>query len=132
MSDRGDREEKAYNGTLRRVLWGDSKETVIEKLTVNGFDSSESEAIYRRAFSERVSTIRSVFWRRIALGISLILLGLGVGAITWFITGGFAVTNVRIIAIPTLPIAWGAWKLLNGLGGVIGAPSMTGPVSDID
>ena len=127
-----DHSERIYEAALRRVLWGDGQEEIMHLLEVNGIAGGEATELYMRAMSERIASIRGVYWKRIPIGLLLVALGVAILFGLWYMTEGFTVFSLLVMVLPAAPIATGAWYLLNGLIGVLTAASRTGPVSDID
>jgi hypothetical protein len=127
-----DRRDAAYTVVLRRVLWGEEKPGILESLRDKGFSENEAESIFNEAHQERIVSIRAIYWKRIVWGLSFIGLGVGLVSGTWFLTEGYTVWSGRAVVLPAAPVAYGAWKFLNGLIGVCTAGSRSGPVADID
>lgn len=123
---------RLYDGLLRKVLWGEDRDEMIRTLEVNGVSPADADRLYRKAVSERVSAIRSVYWKRIFIGLLLFAVGCASLWFVYYMTEGFTVWSVQAILIPSAPAGLGAWKLLNGLVGVLTAHTRTGSVSDID
>lgn len=73
------------------------------------------------AIEERIATLRSDAWRSVRMG-----------AILLFVSGGFFFFAPgfipRPIIICSLGMAWGLWRLIDGLSGVIMAPHKEGPI----
>lgn len=124
--------DRLYGGLLRKVLWGEDRDEIVRNLEVNGVSPADADLLYQRAVRERVSAIRSVYWKRSLIGALLIVVGCLSLFFVYHITEGFTVWSTHAIAIPAAPAAFGAWKFLNGLVGVLTAHTRTGPVSDVD
>ena len=124
--------KRMYENVLRCVLSGDGQEEIKDMLAVYGTTGAEADMIYLQAMSERVTYIRSVYWNRVVVGLALVAAGIALLAAIWYLSGGGAAYGVLAIYLPAAPAAFGAWKLLNGLSGVVTASSRTGPVSDFD
>ncbi|RYD85618.1 MAG: hypothetical protein EOP84_01930 [Verrucomicrobiaceae bacterium] len=131
-AEENEHEARFYDGILRRVLWGDEREEVMRSLEVNGVPLADANRIYQRAFSERISAIRGMYLKRTMLGLLLIAIGCGCLWIVYYMTEGFTVWSTQAILIPAAPAAFGAWKFLSGLVGILTASGRTGPVSNID
>jgi len=117
--------ELIYDGILRMVLWGEPKEDVYHKLTVNGIHGEEADRLYQRAMDERIGTIRSKCWRKIWIGLGSI-----VGSLILF----FVVMTVFYRAYPIFLVGalYGVWKLGDGMSRYFFAPRMGGSVADDD
>lgn len=127
-----DKVEKLYNATLRGVLWGDPEEEIMKRLRVNGFSDDVASQMYRRAWRERISAIRSVYWKRIWIGGVALAIGVASYVSLFQLTEGYTVYGKRSSILPGLAVLFGAWKFIDGLTGVLMANSRTGPVSEVD
>lgn len=78
-----------YQEALRRVLWGERKEEVLEALRERGIGDGDAEAIYQRALAERTAAIRHECANKMKGGAALIIVGIAVVVWVWFVTDGF-------------------------------------------
>jgi hypothetical protein len=105
---------------------------IMHRLEVNGVTGGEANRLFQRAMSERISTIRGVYWRRIVTGGLLLVVGIGLFAGIAFLTEDFRVFNILTIIVPAGVATFGAWRFFGGVIGVVTAASRTGPISEID
>ena len=124
--------KRIYEDALRSVLSGDGQEEIMHALEVNGFTGAEADKIYLQAVSERFTYIRRVYWKRIVVGLAFVAAGVALYAVIWFLPGWATAYGRYAIVLSAAAAAFGAWRLLNGLSGVLTASSRTGPVYDID
>jgi hypothetical protein len=120
-------EEPLYEMILGKVLWGEPREEVFHRLSVNGITGERAERIYAAAWSERLTVTRRDYARKAGLGLLLLM---GAGAIFcffWFYVRAIS-RNVVIGLVAMLGV--GAWKAIDGIAGMIMAGSKEGSVAD--
>lgn len=131
-ADTESRLDRALESVTRRVMWGDRDEDILESLIAKEYSIDEARRLLREARQERVKTIRAVYWPRIAWGLVFIAIGVGFVWLVWFLTEGYTVWSGRSVILPAAPAAFGFWRLLGGLIGVMTASSRTGSVAEIE
>jgi hypothetical protein len=77
-------EERIYKTVLRGVLWGTEREGIFEILQTNGISGDHAEAMYRRAWDERIAFIRGESIRRAIKGALLLAAGIGIFRFFWY------------------------------------------------
>jgi hypothetical protein len=113
-------------------MWGDRDEDILESIAAQGFSIDEARSVLSEARREREKTIRAVYWPRIAWGLGFIVVGCGLVWLVWTLTEGYTVWSGRAVILPALPVAFGLWRFLGGLIGVMTASSRTGSIAEID
>jgi hypothetical protein len=68
-------EQLIYEGVLQAVLRGAEREEVFTMLRANEITGDSAEAIYRRAWTERVADIRSRGFRKVVEGLLMLAAG---------------------------------------------------------
>ena len=119
------REELIYQGLLRMVLWGESKEEVLRKARVNGLTTEEAEGLYQKAMEERIRVIRAEYRAKALKGLMFIIASVVLFFIVAAITG-------RAFVIFALGVAYGLWKAIDGISGILMAANREGSVGDIE
>ncbi len=99
----------------------------MRKMEVNGISGAAAEELYRRAFDERVRTIRSPAWNNLWIGVGAVTTSVVSFCFIWYFLG--AITN-QFILICSAGLALGLWKVLSGISGILGAVAKEGPVSE--
>jgi len=120
-------EHPHYDFVLRMVLWGESREKVFQRLSVNGVSETDADQLYKQARKDRIRTIRSDYSRKIMAGAGLI-----VAAVATFAACRFGLGFIPQILLYACVAALGvgAWKMIDGLSGYFMAPGKTGSVAD--
>ena len=119
-------ETRIYKSVLRSVIWGEPRDEILKMLEVNGITGELAEALFRRAFKERIEIVRGEAARRAAKGALFLSAGIALFCIFWF--GFRAITKAMLIICAAL-VGWGFWCLLNGLVDALLAPSKKGSVA---
>lgn len=134
------KEEPQYDVVLKMVLWDESREAIFRRLEVNGVIGDRAEAIYQAARAERVGTLRAEGWRSVLIGFCLAGVALGI----YF---GLRLDLLQVMrfgdgfhGLPLLPwvlgflvailLAFGVWKVVQGLVEIIIAPMKNGSIAD--
>lgn len=125
------RRELTMNSVLRRVMWGEDRLAILGVIRNQGYAEGEAQAMLDAAEKERIAAIRGIHWPKIGWGLVFVGLGIGVIAATYLLTEGYGVWSGRAVIVPLAPFAYGAWKILCGVTGILTASTRTGPVSDI-
>ena len=122
-----DLEERVYRGVERAVLWGEPREEVFRMMETNGLTGDRADAVYQRAWTERLSVLRSEGLRRLINGLIIIGAALSAFAIFWY---GFGVITRGIFVLCGLGALWGTWVAIDGLVSVLLAPTKRGSIAD--
>jgi hypothetical protein len=126
MSNAGSgKEELVYQGLLRMVLWGEPKEDILRKARVNGLSAEEAEGLYQKAIKERIRVIRAEYRGKALKGLMFII-----ASVTLFFIA--AATTGRAFVIFALGVAYGLWKAIDGISGILMAANREGSVGDIE
>lgn len=120
-------EHRSYNLVLKMVLWGESREDVFQRLSVNNIPIELAERLYQHAWAERIRTIRSDCSHDLLIGLGLIFVSALVFCAFWFGLG-FIPRILLFGCFAALGI--GLWKFIHGLTGYLMASSKTGSVAD--
>ena len=122
-------EDRMYESVLRMVVWGESKQDVFQRLTINGYEGEIAQRLYARACAERVASIRMTSLKKLGLGLALIVAGIAVLAGFWFGFGGIT----RYLLLLTLgAVAFGLWRFIDGLCGIMLARQKKGSQADTE
>ncbi|QTN32549.1 hypothetical protein HZ994_09470 [Akkermansiaceae bacterium] len=65
-------EHRSYNLVLKMVLWGESREDIYRRLTVNSVPKEIADQLYALAREDRIRTIRSDCFHDLMIGLGLI------------------------------------------------------------
>ncbi len=119
-------EHRSYNLVLKMVLWGESREDVYRRLTVNNVPEEIADRLYEHARADRIRTIRSDCFQDLLLGSGLIVASVATFCGCWFGLG-FIPKILLYGCFAALGI--GSWKFIDGFISYLMAPSKTGSVS---
>ncbi|MBU6327176.1 MAG: hypothetical protein KGQ89_06070, partial [Verrucomicrobia bacterium] len=122
--------ERMLESVTRRVIWGDLDEVILESLAAQVCSIDEASRLLRDERRERVKSIPAIYWPRMTRGLVFIAVGVGLIGLTWTLTKGYTVWSSRAVMLPAAPAAFGVWRLLGGLIGILTASSRTGSVAD--
>jgi hypothetical protein len=120
-------EEPLYEIILGKVLWGEPREEVFHRLSVNGITGERAERIYAAAWEERLTVIRRDYARKAGFGLLLIVGAAATFCFFWFYVR--AIPRVLIYVCAGM-LGVGAWKAIDGFAGMIMAGSKEGSVAD--
>ena len=133
-------EEPQYDVVLKMVLWGESRETIMHRLKVNGIEGDRAEAIFSAARRERIATIRNGARRDLWIGLAVIagclamIFGLGLHKLsfTHFSEGAGTVLLLPwlLSLLAAVLVAVGLWRTLKGAIEILLAPTKEGSVAD--
>ena len=84
---------------------------------------------YARAFGERLAEIFATCRRKIRIGALLIVGGIGLFCICWFV---FHFTSRLVLSLSLMGLGFGSWKLIDGIVGILTAKTREGSVTDDD
>ncbi|MFT4641905.1 MAG: hypothetical protein ACI8T1_005249 [Verrucomicrobiales bacterium] len=104
-----------YVSVQRMVFWGEEREKVFHMLEVNGVPDAQAKGLYKKARKERISAIRSENWKRVAIGIGSLLIGVGLYGLFWIKFEGI---TRGIFLLSATGVFVGLWKLIDGLTGI--------------
>ena len=120
-------EHPRYDGILNRVLRGEEKSDIYQRMEVNSTPPKIADLIYLSAFKERVAIIKSHYTKKIIVGLSLTTLSVGIFYLFVFVG---AIPHF-FISLCALGLCYGVWKLVDGVTGVFSASSRKGEISHI-
>jgi hypothetical protein len=120
-------QEPLYQMILGMVLWGEPREEIFHRLSVNGITGERAGRIYDAAWSERLTVIRRDYARKAGLGL---LLMIGAAALFCFFWFGVRVIPRLVLYICAGMLGVGAWKAIDGFAGMLMAGSKEGPVAE--
>jgi hypothetical protein len=107
--------EQAVVEARAKVSWGDTEETVIGYLMMQGYAVQEARELVAEMFRERRAATRGNGIRKIVIGICL----MAVTVVTWGIFTHMDSISARLMArvlgAAVLIGLWGLWKFTNGL-----------------
>jgi hypothetical protein len=124
-----EKKEVIYEAILKMVIWDESKEAVFTKLSVNGFEGPEAQAMYAQARGERIASIRSDYLRKTGFGLLWFAGAAGLFSSFWYGMGGI---TRNVLMIVWVCAAIGLWKTTEGLVGIATAPLKRGSLADMD
>jgi hypothetical protein len=114
--------ERIYQGVLQAVLSGAERKEVFIMLSANEITGDSAEAIYRRAWVERIRVIRSQGFLNAAGGLVALAVG---AAFSWYSSH---VISPRAVLGAGLALALGLIYVMIGASAIIGAHKKKGPV----
>ena len=124
-----EKKEVIYEAILKMVIWDEPREAVLKKLSVNGYDGPEAQAMHDQAIAERVASIRSDCLKKAGIGMLWFVGAAGLFSVFWFGMGGI---TRNVLLIVWVGAAIGAWKTIVGVVGIPTAPLKRGSLADMD
>lgn len=121
-----DLEERVYQSLTRAVIWGEPRESVFRIMEANGISGYHADAMFQRARRVRLAILRSEGWKRMMMGLGILLAAGGLFAVFWH---GFGGITSKLYAFFGLGAVWGAWWTLDGLTSILFAHMKKGSVS---
>ena len=118
-------EHRSYNLVLKMVLWGDSREDVFHRLSVNKVPDDLAHLLYEHARQDRVRTIRSDCTSDILTGLGLIVL-----TSVFFCGFWFGLSFIPLLYGCFAALGIGLWKFTNGIADYLMAPNKKGSLVD--
>lgn len=110
-----------------RIMWGDKPDQVMEWLHENGVGEQISRDIIRTSLIERAKEVRSRGVSEAVVGLLIAAAGgAGIGGMYYI---GFM--QSRVFALCGLAIAFGAFRLLRGIGWILEGGKTSGSVSNL-
>lgn len=120
-----DLQERVYHNVERAVLWGEPREEVFRIMETNGITGPDAEAVFRRAWAERLSLLRGEGLRLMIKGLVILGIACSAFAVFWY---GFGVMTRLVFVLCGLGAIWGIWLALDGLSNIVLAPIKRGSV----
>lgn len=133
-------DEPQYDVVLKKVLWDESRESIFQRLKVNGVEGARAEKIYAAARVERIRTIQQDGMKALLLGCVGIVLAL---VIYFFFkldelnamefgdgVNGTAVLPWLLGFVAAVFGAFGLWKVTQGLTEILFAGMKKGSIAD--
>ena len=120
--------EPLYQVMLGMVLWGEPRDEVFHRLGVNGITGERAERIYAAAWEERLTVIRRDYARKAGFGLLLMLGGAVFLCLFWI---GIRMISRGVIFVFITMLSVGAWKVIDGIAGMLMAGRKEGPVADV-
>jgi hypothetical protein len=124
-----EKKEVIYEAILKMVIWDESREAIFTKLSVNGFEGAEAEAMYNQARRQRIASIRGDCAEKVIIGLLWLAGAAGLFSVFWYGMG--AITRF-VLLIVWVSAAVGAWKTIEGLVGIATASNKRGSLADMD
>ena len=121
-------EERLYQTIHRMVIWGEPREDVYRTLEENGYSGVRADALYRRAWKDRIATIRTESLRAAGIGLLALIASAAVLYGEWMGVRG----RKSEIILCTFGIAFGLRKLTRGVFGFLLAQRREGSLADDD
>ena len=109
------------------MLWGDSREQVVQFLRIQGFSQEDASALAEELFRERVATIRANGVRKIVVGSGLI----SVPIITFLIFLSIGIFFMKVLALTVMAGLYGVWLVVKGSFMVLTPKSEAGDASEM-
>jgi len=135
-----EKQDHLYLGIERAVMWGDEKETVLERLHEKGLTTYEANSLYNFVFRERQAIIRNHNLKRLIYGAIIALLGgilliaffwITTDSPTLFHTHRLSIVGFALFLIPLMILAYGAWQFADACAGILMTKHHRSSMSDL-
>jgi len=120
-------EHPQYDIVLKMILWGEKREDVYHRMSVNGLTGEGADVLFQHAWADRLQTIRAVYFRRLMLGIALFI---AAGIV--FVGFWYGLKMIPKTLLYGCFVAWaiGIWKFVDGITGYLMAHKKEGSVAE--
>lgn len=106
--------EKIETAARARIFWGDAQADVVKYLADNGTDQRQAEMMVEAYYHERADTVRKMGFRKILIGIPLVIAPLLPWIILSVIMHRFFMPPVMMLCLPGSLLVYGLYLLFKG------------------
>jgi len=117
---------QAEHEARAKISWGDSNNSVIQYLMMQGFNAQEAAELVNKLYKERLAATRANGVRKIFIGSGLVCVP--IAAFIFFLSIGYM--PLKLMGIAVAIGLWGAWMVLSGILLIVAPRMESGDVAE--